>query len=87
VAEAMACGLPVIASDCSAIPELIDNGKGGFLCSVGDVKAFAEKINLLADSPKLRKQMGEYNRARVEKLFTLDRMVKKYRELFDEVLA
>jgi len=87
VAEAMACGLPVVASNCSAIPELIDEGKGGFLCPVGDVKAFAEKINLLADSPKLRREMGEYNRAKVEKMFTLDRMIKEYQDLFQEVLG
>jgi glycosyltransferase involved in cell wall biosynthesis len=87
VAEAMSCGLPVVASDCSAIPELVDNGKGGFLCPVGDVKAFSEKINLLSDSPKLRREMGEYNRAKVEKMFTLDRMVKEYQDLFQEVLG
>lgn len=87
VAEAMASGLPVVASDCSAIPELIDDGVGGFLCPVGDVNRFAEKINLLADSPKLRREMGEYNRAKVDKLFTLDRMVKEYQELFQEVLG
>ena len=87
IAEAMACGLPVVASDCSAIPELVDDGMGGFLCPVGDVKAFAYKINLLADSPKLRREMGEYNRAKVEKMFTLDRMVKDYKDLFQEVLG
>ena len=87
IAEAMACGLPVVASNCSAIPELIDNGKGGFLCPVGDVNAFAEKINLLADSPKLRREMGEYNRSKVEKMFTIDRMVNEYRELFEEALS
>jgi glycosyltransferase involved in cell wall biosynthesis len=54
---------------------------------VGDVNAFAEKINFLADSPKLRREMGEYNRAKVEKMFALDRMVKEYQELFDEVLG
>lgn len=86
IAEAMSCGLPVVASDCSAIPELVDDGKGGFLCPVGDVDAFAEKINILAGSPNLRKEMGQYNRAKVEKLFTLDRMAKEYRELFEEVL-
>ena len=86
-AEAMACGLPVVASNCSAIPELIDNGKGGFLCPVGDVEAFAEKINILADSPRLRREMGEYNRAKVEKMFTLERMVNEYRELFEEALS
>ncbi len=86
IAEAMACGLPVVASNCSAIPELIDNGKGGFLCPVGDVEAFAEKINLLADSPTLRREMGEYNRSKVEKQFTVERMVNEYQQLFEKVL-
>ena len=84
VIEAMACGLPVVASNCSAIPELIDNGKGGFLCPVGDVDEFAEKINILAESPDLRREMGGYNRAKVEKMFTLDRMVKEYQKFFEE---
>jgi len=79
VLEAMACGLSVVASDCSSLPEQIDNGMGGFLCPVGDVEAFAEKINLLADSPKLRHAMGEYNRSKVE--------VNEYRELFEEALS
>jgi glycosyltransferase involved in cell wall biosynthesis len=87
VAEAMACGLPVVASSCSAIPELINDGKGGFLCHVGDVNAFAEKINFLTDSPQLRHEMGEYNRSKVEKMFTIERMVNEYRELFEEVLS
>lgn len=87
IAEAMACGLPVVASDCSSVPELVDHGKGGFLCPVGDVSAFAEKINLLADSPGLRKEMGEYNRAKVEKMFTVERMVREYKALFEEVLG
>jgi len=86
VAEAMACGLPVVATNCSAIPELIDEGKGGFLCPPGDVNAFAEKLNILASSPKMRREMGEYNRSKVEKEFTLVRMVKEYKQLFHEIL-
>jgi len=86
IAEAMACGLPVVASDCSAVPELVDDGLGGFLCPVGDVLAFAEKINLLAETPALRHRMGEYNRAKVERFFTVDRMITEYRELFESLL-
>ena len=86
-AEAMSCGLPVVATDCSSLPELIDDGKGGFLCPLGDVDVFAEKINFLAENPQLRREMGEYNRTRVEKMFTLDRMVGEYQKLFDEVLS
>ena len=86
-AEAMACGLPVVASNCSSLPELIDDGRGGFLCPVGDVEAFAGKIRLLAENPHLRREMGEYNRAKVEELFTLNRMVDEYQRLFEEVLS
>jgi len=75
-----------VASDCSSLPEQIDHGQGGFLCPIGDVDAFAEKINLLADSPALRSSMGEYNRTKIEKHFTLKRMINDYRNLFDEVL-
>ena len=87
VAEAMACGLPVVASDCSAIPELITDSKGGFLCPVGDVVAFAEKINTLADSPDLRRQMGEYNRARVGTHFSMEKMIREYKKLFQRTMA
>lgn len=87
VLEAMACGLPVVASDCSSLPEQIDDGKGGFLCPVGDVPSFVEKINRLAESPRLRREMGEYNRSKVEQLFTLDRMVNGYGDLFKEIIG
>jgi glycosyltransferase involved in cell wall biosynthesis len=87
VLEAMACGLPVVANNCSSLPEQIDNGKGGFLCPVGDVKALAEKINILAESPELRREMGEYNRIKVEEMFSLEKMAKGYRKLFEEVLT
>ena len=83
----MACGMPVVASNCSSLPELISEGKGGFLCPVGDVVAFAEKINILTDAPNLRHEMGEYNRSKVEKLFTGQRMVSEYKDLFEQVLS
>jgi glycosyltransferase involved in cell wall biosynthesis len=85
--EAMACGLPVVATNCSSLPEMVDDGKGGFLCKLGDVDAFAEKINLLAENALLRREMGEYNRAKVERFFTLERMAKDYADVFEEVLS
>ncbi|MDX2426201.1 MAG: glycosyltransferase family 4 protein [Cycloclasticus sp.] len=86
-AEAMACGLPVVATNCSSLPELVDDGRGGYLCDLGDVDDFANKINLLAGDAALRKDMGEYNRAKVERLFTLKKMVFEYQQLFEEVLG
>jgi len=85
-AEAMACGLPVVATNCSSLPELIDEGKGGFLCGLGDIDGFASKINLLAENETLRKEMGDYNRVKVEEKFTLSRMVFEYQQLFAKVI-
>ena len=87
VLEAMASGLPVVASNCSSLPEQIDAGKGGFLCEVGDVRDFANKINILAETAKLRQEMGEHNREKVKNYFTVDRMIKKYEDLFHGVLG
>jgi len=86
VLEAMACGLPVVATNCSSLPELIDNGKGGFLCGLGDIDGFSSKISLLAENEALRKEMGDYNRVRVEEKFTLIRMISEYQQLFAEMI-
>jgi glycosyltransferase involved in cell wall biosynthesis len=87
VAEAMSCGLPVVATNYSSLPELVVNGKGGYLCAPGNAKEFATRINELASSPALRREMGEFNRARVERKFTLERMINEYKELFEKVLS
>ncbi len=44
---------------------------------------FARRINELADSAQLRKEMGQFNRERVERKFTLNKMVENYRLLFE----
>lgn len=87
VIEAMACGLPVVATNCSSLPELIIEGKGGYLCKLGNVDEFAERINELASSLSLRCEMGEFNRAQVEERFTFRRMVDDYRNLFEQLLS
>ncbi len=85
VAEAMACGLPVVATNCSSIPELVVDGEGGFLCEPENVNDFANKIDILASSVKLRQEMGAFNRVRAEERFTIERMVENYKELFESV--
>jgi glycosyltransferase involved in cell wall biosynthesis len=86
VAEAMACGLPVVACRESALPELVVDAQGGFLCDVDDVSAYATAIRRLAGDPELYRQMADFNRARVEQQFTLARMVREYRDLFGELI-
>jgi L-malate glycosyltransferase len=85
VAEAMACGLPVVASDCSALPELIVEEQGGYLVSPNDVETFAGRINELARDPALRRQMGIFNRNRVVAEFNQEQMVESYSRLFSEL--
>ncbi|MBW2467310.1 MAG: glycosyltransferase family 4 protein, partial [Deltaproteobacteria bacterium] len=85
-AEAMACGLPVVASNCSSLPELIEESKGGYLCELNNAGEFAARINQLADSAQMRKEMGQYNRNRIEEKFTLQKMTESYRKLFEEIL-
>jgi L-malate glycosyltransferase len=83
VLEGMACGLPVVATDCPSMREVVADGQGGFLCPPGDVGAFAERLQSLATQPSLRRQMGEFNRARVQARHQSLDMVGRYRKLFD----
>lgn len=85
VAEAMACGLPVVASRCSSLPELIVEGKGGFLCPVDDVAAFAAAVRRLAGDPARCREMGGVNRARAEQLFSFEVMATHYRALYEQL--
>jgi len=79
VLEAMACGLPIVASDCSSLPEQVHHKQGGYLCAIGDVDCFVRKINLLAGDSILRKEMGLYNHKRIEDNYTLSRMIREYK--------
>ncbi|WP_028490503.1 glycosyltransferase family 4 protein [Thiothrix lacustris] len=82
-AEAMACGLPVVATNGSSLPEVVTHEQGGLLCPLGDVEAFASAIQALAEDSNLRQRMGAFNRAEVEQRFTLQQMVTQYHALFD----
>lgn len=86
VAEAMACGKPVVATNYSSLPELVDEGLGGFLCPRDDVDAFVESIRQLAADPEQRARMGAYNRAKVERLFSLRQTVDNYLKLYQELV-
>ena len=85
VAEAMSCGLPVVAFNDSSLPELIDHGVGGYLADMNDAEKFSDYINTLAESPGLRAQMGEYNRNKVEEKFTHEQNGRGLPFLFEEV--
>jgi len=86
VLEAMACGLPVVASNVGGVPETITNGETGFLVSPGDAAGFAEKILQLLNDPMHAKQMGEAGRRKVVEQFSCERLVKNMQALYDEIM-
>jgi glycosyltransferase involved in cell wall biosynthesis len=79
VIESMACGTPVIAFDRGSMPELIENGKSGFL-----VNNVAEAIETVA---RIKEIDREYCRRHVERHFTVDRMINEYIQVYETILG
>lgn len=69
--EAMSCGLPVVASRISGIPELVEDGRSGLLAPPADARALADALLRLQASPELRAELGRAARAKVERDFDL----------------
>jgi glycosyltransferase involved in cell wall biosynthesis len=69
ILEAMACGVPVVASDRSGAPDIIDDGVDGFVVPARDSAAIRERVERLRD-PRLRKRMGEAARAKILSRYT-----------------
>jgi glycosyltransferase involved in cell wall biosynthesis len=85
VLEAMASGLPVVASRVGGVPEIVVDGETGFLVSPGDVDELNERLALLLSDPALAVEMGRRARELVIERFTWEhcaaRCLTAYREL------
>ncbi|RJQ77514.1 MAG: glycosyltransferase family 4 protein [Desulfobacteraceae bacterium] len=79
VVESMACGTPVIAFDRGSMPELIENGRSGFL--VDTVEQAVAAVARVADLDRA------YCRQRIERHFTVDRMIDDYIQVYEQILA
>lgn len=79
--EAMACGLPVVTTDCGGMREAIADGVEGFVVPVRDPRAMATALTILAADQALRQRMGQAARDRVLQQFTLDRQIDKFMSL------
>jgi len=77
IVEAMASKKPVVAFDVSSNPEIIDNGKNGFLVPFGDTDRFTDSIIRLHQDPQLRRQMGQNARRFAEHHFNIERTVNE----------
>jgi glycosyltransferase involved in cell wall biosynthesis len=87
ILEAMARRKPVVASAVGGIPEVITNDVDGLLVPPADPAALADACVRLACSPEERTRLGEAGRATVEARFSLDAMVRRIEEIYDEELV
>lgn len=72
VLEAMACALPVVATDADGTPELVQDGVTGYLCPMGDLDTLVDRCSRLIRSPGLRRRFGQAGLRRVQQDFRLD---------------
>jgi len=86
VLEAMAMGLPIIASDADGIPELVLEGLTGRLVPCGDCDALRSGLVEAIQHPELRRRWGEAGRRRVVEEFSLATMLKELHELYATLL-
>lgn len=85
--EAMAMARPVVASDVGGIPEVIERGRSGWLCAMGDVEGFATTIARVLEHPEASRLVGEQSRAVILARFTARTMADRMMALYDEALG
>lgn len=87
ILEAMACGVPQVATDVGGTSEALIDGETGLLCPPGDSSALADRlVRILSDDPG-RAAMGAASRERHDRLFTVERMVERTADLYERVLG
>ena len=87
ILEAMACGLPVVATNVGENARLVSNEVTGKLVPPGDPAALAAALEDYCRSPERLRAEGAESRRRIEREFTIDRMVKSYEAIYDRFTA
>lgn len=83
--EAMACGVPVVMTNCGGVREGVTDGVEGFIVPIRDPEAMAKALERLASDPDMRARMGQSGRARVLRQFALSKHVQAFVDLLEEV--
>ena len=84
-AEALASGLPVVASDVGGIPDLVEHGSNGLLVPPGNPDSLAQAIRCLADDPQLRSEMSSRNRVKAEATLEWAQVTQRYLSIYEAV--
>jgi N-acetyl-alpha-D-glucosaminyl L-malate synthase BshA len=85
--EAMACEVPVVASDVGGLPEVVDYGVTGFLRPIGDVDAMAAATLEILSTEGRAREMGRAARRSAVARYTTESVIPQYLAYYDEVLA
>jgi glycosyltransferase involved in cell wall biosynthesis len=86
VIEAMAAGLPIVATRVGGLTEVVEEGHTGLLAAAGDENGLAEHMVRLAENPAQAAQMGGHGRARARQIFSEAQMHGQYVRLYQEML-
>jgi glycosyltransferase involved in cell wall biosynthesis len=84
--EAMACGVPVIASRIGGLPELVVDGETGFLCDLGDLEGYTDAADRLLRDVDLHERMAKASRLRAEQSFDIGKIVPQYEAYYEQVM-
>jgi len=87
ILEAMAAGVPVVATDIPGTRDLLVHQTTGYLVPVGDRAAVARYTNKLLDDAALARRLGAAGRRRALAEFSADKMIERYVELYRELLG
>jgi N-acetyl-alpha-D-glucosaminyl L-malate synthase BshA len=84
--EAMACEVPVVASDIGGLPELVVEGETGYLCPLGDIEAFAERTRRILTDTALATRMSRAARERARDLYDERTIIPMYESLYERTI-
>lgn len=84
--EAMAVGLPCVASEIRGNTDLLEGTEGGYLCQTTDVSAYADKLKILANDKTLREKMGRNNLVTIQK-FSTETVNEEMRKVYETELS
>lgn len=85
VMEAMACGLPIAASNIRGNTDLIDNGRGGFLVEPNDARGFADSIRMIMSDPTVRERMKQHNLQKIRG-YSIDAVTEQMAQQYESLM-